>query len=243
MSTRSSRTHATLPSARRERPATLRAPGKGPRKTLDRRHGNDLLVFLAVLGVARRVAAHRNERRVTAARVLLARPTMNAHFFKTKRAFHAILRITRKPLASFGLTAARYDMLYAIFGDDPRLEWSDCITEQSELPELLGVHKSVVSRMLRSLEQLGLVSRERCAEDRRCVWVELTEAGIARLRDATRCLARASRRLLCMAICFGRWRSPDERLRHMEAYESYLDVIRGDVGDAAWLAYRWHPDD
>jgi DNA-binding MarR family transcriptional regulator len=168
---------------------------------------------------------------------------MNAHFFATKRAFHAILRITRKPLASFGLTAARYDMLYAICGGDLGPDEPDSIVEQSELPGELGVHKSVVSRMLRSLEQIGLVSRRRCEGDRRQVWVELTEAGLARLRDAAQCLARASVRLLCMAICFGRWRDPHERFRHMSAYESYLGVIRMKYGDCASLAYRWHPDD
>jgi DNA-binding MarR family transcriptional regulator len=168
---------------------------------------------------------------------------MNAHFFGTKRAFHAILRITRKPLASYGLTAARYDMLYAICGGDLGPDGPDCLLEQSELPDELGVHKSVVSRMLRSLEQLGLVSRGRCEGDRRRVWVELTEAGLARLRDAARCLARALKRLLCMAICFGRWRDPDERFRHLSAYESYLNVIRMQYGDSASLAYRWHPDD
>jgi DNA-binding MarR family transcriptional regulator len=168
---------------------------------------------------------------------------MNAHFFGTKRAFHAILRIMRKPLASFGLTAARYDMLYVISGGDLGPEGPDRLTEQSELSDELGVHKSVVSRMLRSLEKLGLVSRERCEGDRRRFWVELTEAGLARLRDATQCLARASRRLLWMAICFGRWRDRDERFRHMEAYESYFEVIGMKYGDRASRPYRWHPDD
>jgi DNA-binding MarR family transcriptional regulator len=168
---------------------------------------------------------------------------MNAHFFLTKRAFHAILRIMRKPLASFGLTAARYDMLYVICGGDLGPEGPDCLTEQSELPCQLGVHKSVVSRMLRSLEKLGLVSRDRCDGDRRRFWIELTEAGLARLRDATRCLARASKRVLCMAICFGRWRDPDDRFRHLSAYESYLNVIQMHYGDSANQPYRWHPDD
>jgi DNA-binding MarR family transcriptional regulator len=169
---------------------------------------------------------------------------MNAHFFGTKRAFHAILRVTRKPLASFGLTAARYDMLYAIaWGVPDDEDWEDCPTEQSELPGMLGVHKSVVSRMLRSLEQLGLVSRERCAGDRRQVWVELTQAGAARLRDAAQCLARASQRLLCMAICFGKWRDREARFRHMSEYQSYLGVIRQEYGDDAVLPYRWDPED
>src|SRR5579871_1292249 len=108
---------------------------------------------------------------------------MNAHFFGTKRAFHAILRITRKPLASFGLTAARYDMLYAIYGGVPKpeSESSYYLTEQGELRRKLGVHKSVVSRMVRSLEEIGLVARRRGYRDRRRRWVELTKAGIARL--------------------------------------------------------------
>jgi DNA-binding MarR family transcriptional regulator len=171
---------------------------------------------------------------------------MNAHFFGTKRAFHAILRVMRKPLASFGLTPARYDMLYAINGEVPGDDDLDGeITSQDDLPGILGVHKSVVSRMLRSLEQLGLVTRRRCPADGRQRWVELTEAGIDRLRDAARCLARASRRLLCMAICFGRYRyrKRAERFRHMSAYESYLHVIREHFGDRAWLVFPWCPDD
>jgi DNA-binding MarR family transcriptional regulator len=171
---------------------------------------------------------------------------MNAHFFGTKRAFHAILRVTRKPLVSFGLTAARYDMLCAIFGGVPRHGEDPDDGEQTvqeDLPGRLGVHKSVVSRMLRSLEQVGLVKRTRCKVDGRKRWVELTEAGVNSLRDAARCLARASRRLLCMAICFGRYRDSQERFRHMSDYESYLRAIRMEYGDAAWLAYRWHPDD
>ena len=169
---------------------------------------------------------------------------MNAHFFGTKRAFHAILRITRKPLASFGLTAARYDMLYAIYGRVPgqELHRSGYLTQQSELRRKLGVHKSVVSRMLQSLEKLGLVSRRRSYGDRRRLWIGLTEAGVARLRDTARCLARASRRLLWMAICFGRWRKRGERFQNMEMYESYLTVIRREYGDVARLSYPWYPD-
>jgi DNA-binding MarR family transcriptional regulator len=177
------------------------------------------------------------------ARCLLERAAMNAHFFGTKRAFHGILRITRKQLASFGLTAARYDMLYAIFGSVPEPDRHGCLTSQSELPRKLGVHKSVVSRMLRSLEKLGLVRRTRFGRDGRRFWVNLTDAGRARLREAARCLARAYRRLLCMAICFGRHKDAHERFRHMSAYESYLNVIRTRFGDAASMGYPWHPDD
>jgi DNA-binding MarR family transcriptional regulator len=169
---------------------------------------------------------------------------MNAHFFGTKRAFHAILRITRKPLRSFGLTAARYDMLYALLGERPKPDSIAHTGLQKELAGKLGVHKSVVSRMLGSLEQLGLVMRTRIPyADQRFRAVRLTEKGLERLRSAYRCLTRASQRLLCMAICFGKHRDPKERFRHMSAYESYLNVLRMHCGDKAWLAYRWQPDD
>ena len=45
---------------------------------------------------------------------------MNAIAFGTKRAFHGFLRVTRKPFASLGLTAARFDMMSALWGG-PRL--------------------------------------------------------------------------------------------------------------------------
>ena len=95
-------------------------------------------------------------------------------------------------------------MLYAIFGRipgvgaDPDDDGSTPL--QSELTESLGVHRSVVSRMLRSLEQIGLVEREKAYGDTRQREVRLTRLGIDGLRAAAQCLVRASTRLLCMAI-------------------------------------------
>ena len=45
---------------------------------------------------------------------------MNQIFFASKRAFHSILRVTRRPLRSLGLTAARFDVLYVLMSDDER---------------------------------------------------------------------------------------------------------------------------
>jgi DNA-binding MarR family transcriptional regulator len=165
---------------------------------------------------------------------------MNAHFFGTKRAFHSMLRITRKPLRSLGLTAARYDLLYAIFGRRCRARPEKLTRLQSDLRRELGVHKSVVSRMLRSLEALGLVARTRpTTGDKRERQVRLTREGLERIRDAFRCLERASKRLLCMAICFGREADPEARLEHMGAFEGYLSGIRENFGDTARLDYPW----
>jgi DNA-binding MarR family transcriptional regulator len=167
---------------------------------------------------------------------------MNAIAFGTKRAFHAFVRFARKHFAGLGLTAARFDLMYAVNGD-PRREES-CGSFQRDLPARLGVTAGVVSRMLRSLEELGLVTRKAPSCDRRQRHVMLTEAGLACLRDAWSLLVRLIRRFVYQAICFGQHRDPEQRFRRMVEIGSYLDALRHDFGDIATLYYRWgHPDD
>jgi DNA-binding MarR family transcriptional regulator len=176
--------------------------------------------------------------------VLLSAAAMNAIFFASKRAFHGVLRVTRKPLKSLGLTAARFDLLYALMprkGEEPIVNGK----LQSNLRRLLGVSPSVVSRMLKSLENLGLVSRKCPANgpDRRQRWVSLTTAGIECIVAAYKMLVRASLRLVHEAICFGKHREEGARFIHMGQLESYLNAMRTYYGDAARLFYPWHLDD
>lgn len=110
---------------------------------------------------------------------------MNYHFFAIKRAFHATLHIARDVAAGFGLTPARADMLYAIF----RVPVARCIgpagsgsLTQRELRKKLGVSAPTVSRMVRSLEALGIVTRRRSTDDRRTLDVSLTDAGRRNVR-------------------------------------------------------------
>ncbi len=168
---------------------------------------------------------------------------MNAIAFGTKRAFHGFLRVTRKPLASMGLTAARFDMLSVMLTCNT---WSrDPKIRQSELREELGVTAPVVTRMLQALEKRGWVTRTReTGGDRRQRMVRLTRAGKWVIVGARRSLMRAVRRLTLVAICFGRHREYSARLLSMERLESYLDALQREFGDTASLYYRWgHPDD
>ncbi len=167
---------------------------------------------------------------------------MNAHFFSTKRAHYAVLRILRKPLKTFGLTAARYDLMHLLFGGR-RQCWIGDTFQQSELRRQLGVCKSVVSRMLQSLEKRGLVERSRCFVDKRQRRVRLTKLGTECMRKAVQCLERAARRLLCIAICFGKDRDKDKCFEQMCNLESSLHGMRRHYGDTAALLYPWHPDD
>ncbi len=167
---------------------------------------------------------------------------MNAIAFGTKRAFHGFLRVTRKPLGSMGLTAARFDMLSALLvtGESARY----IRIRQSELRKELGVTPPVVTRMLQSLEKRGWVERSRevwC--DRRQRIVRLTDSGKRVILEARRLLLRPVQRLVYAAICFGR-RDWSTRLLSMDTLEGYLTALRREFGDTASLYYRWgHPDD
>ncbi len=101
---------------------------------------------------------------------------MDPIFFTIKRAYYATLRLTRRALAAMGLTAARFDLLDALY----RLGTGSA-NLQSNLRRGLGVARSTISRMLGSLEQLGLVKRRRAG--RECI-VALTPEGRRLVRRA-----------------------------------------------------------
>ncbi len=101
---------------------------------------------------------------------------MDPVFFTIKRAYYATLRLTRRALAAMGLTAARFDLLDALY----RLG-TGVVHFQSQLRRGLGVARSTISVMMRSLERLGLVERRRVG--RECA-VALTPEGRRRVRRA-----------------------------------------------------------
>jgi DNA-binding MarR family transcriptional regulator len=163
---------------------------------------------------------------------------MNEHFFGLKRAYHGFLRVTRRPFQILGLTAARYDLMYALMLRDKDSAYRPML--QSALRRELGVAGSVVSRMLRSLENLDLITRKPKKRDRRQREIRLTEKGLACIRYAYRALVHSSQRLLCLAICFGK---PGDAFFCMLMFEEYLLAMRREYGDTARLVYPWHPDD
>jgi DNA-binding MarR family transcriptional regulator len=173
---------------------------------------------------------------------------MNAIFFASKRVFHGALRVTRSSLQSVapGLTAARFDMMYALTyecGGHHKFERQTVL--QSGLWRTLGVTPPVVARMLRSIEALGWVTRRRpLYGDQRQREVTLTDSGVACFRTAYKLLFRFAERIVYRAICWGKHRDRDARFVHMSTLEEYLDSLRGYCRDTARLYYRWgHPDD
>jgi DNA-binding MarR family transcriptional regulator len=104
------------------------------------------------------------------------------HFvaFAIKRAYLRGLSVARPVAESVGLTPARFDLLYALYGR------YDNARAQSELRRLLDVARPTVSRMVRRLEELGFVTRTRHYGDRRTLLVRFTAWGLRRFDRALR---------------------------------------------------------
>ena len=163
---------------------------------------------------------------------------MNQIFFGLKRAHHGVLRITRPGLARFGLTPARFDLLYALHDR----EWG---VSQRSLRGILGVSAPTVCRMLRSLEELGLIRRELEYGCRRRLNVRLTEEGRRRIRTAIRRFIKWGWAQLAVdsALCPERWHDDGACFWAMEDCDSKLNAFRRAYGDVATLYFPWHPDD
>lgn len=170
---------------------------------------------------------------------LSAREPIRMHkiFFALKRAHHGVLRMARSPLAKMGLTAARFDLLYAVLEREG--------LQQIELCRALGVSRPTVSRMLGSLETLGLVERDTSCADLRARFVYLTKAG-------RRCIRKAIRRFMQWgiaqlaidgALCPDAWGDAVACSSARRALEKALDALRRDFGDVANLYDEWFPED
>src|SRR5205085_3629820 len=91
---------------------------------------------------------------------------MHQIFFVAKRAHWGCQNRMRKPLKKkFDITAGRVDMLHAISKES----WPQG-REQRRLATKLGCVRSVVSRMLKAMEKLGWIHREKPEYDRR-MWL------------------------------------------------------------------------
>ena len=165
---------------------------------------------------------------------------MHTVFFGLKRAHHATLGLTRHTLKRLGLTAARFDMLFAL--KPCRLGML-----QSRLRRQLGVSRTTVSRMLASLEQLGLLTRQISWSDRRTRDVHLTPRGRATITHAHRVLTRSGWAQLAVDSALGtdgayRWYREGDCIQATALMDGLLGQIRRVFGDRAKLVYPWEPD-
>jgi DNA-binding MarR family transcriptional regulator len=167
---------------------------------------------------------------------------MHTIFFGLKRAHHSTLRLTRADLARLGLTAARFDLLYAV------RQYRRGVA-QSSLRKMLGVCRATVSKMLGSLEKLGLVKRSLFPLDRRRKLVELTNRGKWRIGRAHCELTLSGWAQLAVDSALGaegcgyHWYDPDDCIEATSLLDGLLRHVREAFGDRATLEYPWSPDD
>ena len=171
---------------------------------------------------------------------------MHAVFFGLKRAHHSTLRISRAMLARIGLTAARFDLLYALNSSTKK---NGRGIRQATLRRVLGVGRTTVSRMLASLEQLGLVKRTVDWLDRRQRLVQLTGDGRHRITFASRRFVYSGWAQLALdtALCGNHggagWCDPGKCIMATATIDGMLNHLRRAFGDGATLHYPWSPDD
>ncbi len=168
---------------------------------------------------------------------------MHAVFFGLKRAHHGVLSITRDKLAALGLTPARFDLLYAV-----KLYRRRGVT-QRRLRQVLGVCGATVSRMLKSLEDLGCVTRTIDPRDRRRKLVKLAPPGRKRVTRAIYYFRRSGWAKLAVESALGggslkyHWYNPEDCLEATGLADSFLKAFRTTYGDVATLHYPWAPDE
>lgn len=162
---------------------------------------------------------------------------MHCVFFGLKRAYYATLGLTRRTLHKMGLTAARMDVLYLL------QKTRRGPTPQSALWRTLGVCPSVISRMLKRLEELGYVERAVDPYDKRERLVSLTIKGRARIRRAIRLFIQWGYAQLALhsalepVLWHSRWRTHVAVSRALE----FLRLVRVGFGDGASLVV--YPND
>lgn len=108
--------------------------------------------------------------------------------FLLRRTHQISAAVFENACASVGLTPAQYGVL-TVLAAEPGLD-------QTRLSRALAFDKVTVMRVLKGLEERGLVSRERSAVSRRQMTVSLTTEGHALLAAAREPAERAYQRLL-----------------------------------------------
>jgi DNA-binding MarR family transcriptional regulator len=101
---------------------------------------------------------------------------MDSTMFSVKRAFLRTVSFGRQALEPFGLTPARFDLMF-LLRDNP-------YRPQGDLWKILGLHPSTVSKMLKRLDQLNLVWRNGDPEDERRTLCRLSPDGEKALEAA-----------------------------------------------------------
>jgi DNA-binding MarR family transcriptional regulator len=91
-------------------------------------------------------------------------------FLNLARTYEALASEFDRLFKAHGLSGPQYNALRILRGHAEPMQ-------VYEIAELMVTPQTDITRLVDRLEQAGFVSRERCGEDRRVVWVTLTATG------------------------------------------------------------------
>ncbi len=157
--------------------------------------------------------------------------------FQIKRAHHRIVAFGRHVLRKLALTPARFDLLYIVYKRWTFQKRLYDAPAQTDLCRILGVTAATISRMVRSLEELGIVRRFGSPVDRRTKQVALTDEGLQLFREAFDHVFAKSAVDLAYQRAFG---EPSEPMvlaviRQVKG----IKTIAKAFGDTSSLSYDW----
>lgn len=158
---------------------------------------------------------------------------MHTVMFSIKRADQRSLRLQRGLLEPFGITPARYDMLFVILTAGNHLGSTRCIL-QSAIRRALGVTAVTTCKMLRALEKSKFVTRKReIAKDKRQVLVVLTRKALRLLRRVDRQIVRPGCLWLALHATLGMTGE------NVGTLKFWLDRLREGLRDGARFHFPW----
>ncbi len=152
---------------------------------------------------------------------------MNRVNFWHKRAHWAGVKWSNHLLAKLGLTAARFDVLYA-------MDNHGGIVEQSTLRQELGVARSTMSVVVRRLEELGFVTVERRGRGR-TAFVALTQMAVAAFRAAIGDFLSVVQLAYETILAFHR--TPYNAMLEVAGYADRIEGVARELGDRAEHVY------
>jgi len=165
---------------------------------------------------------------------------MHQVLFSVKRAFHKSTWFGRRILTGYSLTPSRFDILYLLHKQKLRHLW------QSGIRRFLGVSAATTSILVRALEKLGFVRRQKSDIDRRQIEVALTKRGRDVIARALRVL-RGKKQIIDYFVRLfvsSKWWDAEHAWDDLDRFATSLRYMRDQLKDRALLTYPMgHPDD
>jgi len=159
---------------------------------------------------------------------------MHVQFFSAKRVHLRTLHVSRALLKGSRLTPARFDMMRIV-------ELHEHGVAQTKIVTLLGVTGATVSVMLKALEALGFVTRARCDDDRRYLYVHITPEGLAEVRASRVALVESGVAERTALESLDASRSVAARMA--DDHRRLLRIIRQRFQDPAPFEHPWRKGD